>query len=287
MNDRSLSRREALLAGAASMTVAATASAEVSTASPLKGRLKQSVCKWCYSKTPLDELCQKSKEMGIVSIDLLSEADWDVPKKYGLASTMPMGLTGISDGWNNPTRHDKHVQDAERLLPIIREKGMNNVIVFSGNRDPGLTDQQGIKNCALGLKRIMPLAEKLGITVCMELLNSKRDHKGYMCDHTAWGVDLCKEVGSANFKLLYDIYHMQIMEGDVIDTLQRNKDYIGHYHTGGVPGRAEIDTTQELHYPAIAKAIIDTGYTGHFAHEFIPKRDPMTSLNDAVKLCDV
>ncbi len=254
---------------------------------PLKGRINHSVCRWCYSKIPLDDLCKAAKEMGIKSIDLTGPDEWPVLKKYGLTSAMPQGAgKGINDGFNDPKFHDELVASYEAIFPKLKEAGMTSVICFSGNRR-GMSDEQGAANCAVGLKRLMPSAEKYGITMIMELLNSKVDHKDYMCDHTAWGADLCKRVGSNNFKLLYDIYHMQIMEGDIIRTLRQYQQYIGHYHTGGNPGRNEIDETQELYYPAIMKAIVDTGFKGYVAQEFIPKRDPLTSLKEAVLLCDV
>src|SRR5437763_321346 len=189
-----ITRRSALgVMATSAAAIAASANAETAAiVAQGKGKYKHSVCKWCY-KMDLDELCKNAKEMGINSVELLDEKSWDVPKKYGLTCAMPSGITGISDGWNNPARHDKHVADAERLLPLAKQSGMDQFIVFSGNRDAGLTDKQGLENCALGLKRIMSLAEKLGITICMELLNSKVDHTGYMCDHTLWGVELCKQ----------------------------------------------------------------------------------------------
>ncbi|UCD75985.1 MAG: TIM barrel protein, partial [Phycisphaerales bacterium] len=189
-------------------------------------------------------------------------------------------------GWNRPENHDEFVKESERLLPLIKEAGVPSMIVFSGNRG-GISDSEGIRNCVTGLKRIMPLAERLGVNVCMELLNSKVDHKDYQCDHTAWGVEVVRGVGSDRFKLLYDIYHMQIMEGDVIRTIRDNIDHIGHFHTGGVPGRREIDDSQELNYSAICKAIVEAGYEGFLGQEFIPSRDPLTSLREAVAICDV
>lgn len=277
-----------LAAGAAGTLAAANANAQAAGApAPLKGRLKQSVCKWCYGKIPLDDFCQQIKPLGLLSVDLLGEADWPTVIKHGLTCAMANGPSGIGNGWNLPADHDKLVKESERLLPLVAEAGLPNMIVFSGNRR-GMDDQEGLKNCAKGLKRIMPLAEKLRVTVCMELLNSKRDHKDYMCDHTPWGVNLCKEIGSERFKLLYDIYHMQIMEGDVIATIQESHQYMGHYHTGGVPGRAEIDDTQELNYRRICEAIVETGFTGYLAQEFIPKReDPIASLAQGVQICDV
>jgi hydroxypyruvate isomerase len=253
----------------------------------LKGNINHSVCRWCYSKIPLEDLCKAASEMGIKSIELTGPEEWPTLKKYGLTSALPWGAgKGIEQGFNDPTLHDELVKSYEAIFPKLKDAGLNTVICFSGNRR-GMTDAQGLDNCAVGLKRLMPSAEKYGITMIMELLNSKVDHKDYMCDHTAWGVELCKKVGSNNFKLLYDIYHMQIMEGDIIRTIRSNKQYIGHYHTGGNPGRNEIDQSQEIYYPAVMKAIVETGYKGYVAQEFIPKRDPLTSLREAVLLCDV
>ena len=286
MTKHALTRRTLLGAVAGATLVSATGTAQESPATPMKGRLKQSVCKWCYSKMSLDELCAAAKEIGLVSIDLLNENEWATVKNYGLTCAMANGPSGIVEGWNLPADHDKLVEESERLLPLVAAAGLPNMIVFSGNRR-GMSDSEGLENCAQGLKRIMPLAESLGVTVCMELLNSKRNHKDYQCDHTAWGVELCKRIGSDRFKLLYDIYHMQIMEGDVIATIQENKDYIAHYHTGGVPGRHEIDETQELNYRRICEAIVETGFTGYLAQEFVPARDPIPSLRQAAGICDV
>jgi hydroxypyruvate isomerase len=196
------------------------------------------------------------------------------------------GLGGIERSWNRVEHHDKLVGAYETRIKEVAEAGMTNLICFSGNRK-GLDDEKGIENCALGLKRIMATAEKHKVNIVMELLNSKVNHKDYQCDHTAWGVEVCKAVGSERMKLLYDIYHMQIMEGDMIATIKKFKDYIAHYHTGGVPGRNEIDDTQEINYPAVMRAIVDTGYKGFVAQEFIPKRDPLTSLRQGVTICDV
>ena len=253
----------------------------------LKGNINHSVCRWCYSKIPLDDLCKAAKDMGIKGIDLAGPAEWPVLKKYGLTCSLPQGAgKGIPDGFNNPKFHDELVTSYEAIFPKLKEAGLTSVICFSGNRR-GMSNEEGMDNCVVGLKRLMPSAEKYGITMIMELLNSKVDHKDYMCDHTAWGAEMCKRVGSDNIKLLYDIYHMQIMEGDIIRTIREQNKYIGHYHTGGNPGRNEIDETQELYYPAIMKAIVDTGFKGFVAQEFIPKRDPLTSLKEAVLLCDV
>ncbi|WP_199736652.1 hydroxypyruvate isomerase family protein [Fibrisoma montanum] len=253
----------------------------------LKGRINHSVCRWCYSKIPLEDLAKAAKEIGIKSIELTGPDEWPILKKYGLTSALPQGAgKGIENGFNDPKFHDELVASYEAIFPKLKDAGLNTIICFSGNRR-GMSDADGIANCAKGLKRLMPSAEKYGITMIMELLNSKVNHKDYMCDHTAWGVELCKAVGSDNFKLLYDIYHMQIMEGDIIRTIRDNIKYIGHFHTGGNPGRNEIDETQEIYYPAVMKAIVDTGFKGYVAQEFIPKRDPLTSLKEAVILCDV
>ena len=254
----------------------------------LKGRIKQSVCRWCYNKRPLEDRAREAKAMGLQSIEVLGPNDWPIIQKYGLTCALPNGAgMGIEKGFNNPIYHDDLVASYEALFPKLVEAGLNTVICFSGNRK-GISDEEGLVNCTIGLKRLMPSAEKYKITLIMELLNSRVNHKDYQADKSAWGVELCKRVGSERFKLLYDIYHMQIMEGDIIATIKRDHQYFGHYHTGGVPGRAEIDDTQELNYPAIMKAIVDTGYQGYVAQEFIPKRpDPIASLKQAVEICDV
>ena len=252
----------------------------------MPSRINQSVCQWCYGKMPLDDLCRNAKDMGLKSVELLGEKQWDVPRKYGLTVAMANGPTEIEVGLNRPSEHDRFVRESERLLPMIAERKFPNMIVFSGNRG-GMSDGEGIENCAKALARIVPTAAKYGVTVCMELLNSKVDHLDYQCDHTAWGAELVKRVGSPRFKLLYDIYHMQIMEGDVIRTIRDNAAHIAHFHTGGVPGRNEIDETQELYYPRVMQAIAELGFTGYVAQEFIPKRDPMTSLRQGAKICDI
>ncbi|WP_041734754.1 hydroxypyruvate isomerase family protein [Dyadobacter fermentans] len=253
----------------------------------LNGKINHSVCKWCYGKIPLDTFAQECKKIGITSIELLGPEDWPTLKKYGLTCALPNGAgMGIEKGFNDLALHDELVKSYEELFPKLKEAGYKTVICFSGNRR-GMSDYDGMRNCAIGLRRLMPSAEKHGITMIMELLNSKVNHRDYMCDHTSWGAGLCEMVGSENFKLLYDIYHMSIMEGDVIATIKQYHKYIGHYHTGGVPGRAEIDDTQELYYPAIMKAIVDTGYKGFVAQEFIPKREPLASLKQCVEICDV
>ena len=274
----------ALLATLAS----ATLPSELRAALPRKGAINHSVCRWCYSKTPLEDLCRAGKEMGLQSIELQGPDEWPTLKKFGLTCAMANGAgMGIEKGWNRLENHAQLIESYEHVIPLVANAGLSNLICFSGNR-AGLSDEEGLKNCAIGLKKIAATAEKHRVNVVMELLNSKVNHKDYQCDHTAWGAQLCKAVGSDRFKLLYDIYHMQIMEGDVIETIKKFHPYIAHYHTGGVPGRAEIDETQELNYPAIMKAIVATGYKGHVAQEFIPKRaDAIASLRQGVDICDV
>jgi hydroxypyruvate isomerase len=262
-------------------TLAATPAAEGS-----PGSFRHSVCRWCYQKIPLDVLARESKRIGLESVELLDPPDWPVVRKYGLTCAMAMGVTRIPEGLNRLEHHAVMVPGMIERIGACADAGLPNVICFSGSRG-GMDDEVGLANCAVALKQIVGTAEKRGVTVCMELLNSKIDHHDYMCDHTAWGVELVKRVGSDRFKLLYDIYHMQIMEGDVIRTIRENHPYIAHYHTGGVPGRHEIDQTQELNYPAIARAIKETGHRGFLAQEFIPARDPITSLAEAVAICTV
>jgi hydroxypyruvate isomerase len=259
-------------------------------AAKLKGNIKHSVSKWCYGKIPLADFCQAVKEMGIESVELLGPSEWPVVKQQGLTCAMCNGPDQIGYGWNRLEHHDKLLAGFEKEIPKVAEFGFPNIITFSGNRvGKGYTvaDDEGLKNCVTGLKRLMPIAEKHKVTVILELLNSKVNHKDYMADHTAWGVQVCKQVGSERLKLLYDIYHMQIMEGDVIRTIKESYQYIGHYHTGGNPGRNEIDETQEINYPAVMKAIVATGYKGYVGQEFMPKRDPLTSLRQAIQICDV
>ena len=300
----SITRRAALtqLTGAVAVTAAAVslherlAAAEAAGGGALKGRVNHSVCKWCYPKISLEDLCVAGKGMGLSSIELLEVGDFPTLKKHDLGCAMVSGVPGgITSGLNRVENHDKIVEFYEKTAPLVAAAGFKNIICFSGNRK-GMSDEQGLENCAIGLKRIAPLCEKHKVLAVMELLNSKVNHPDYMCDHTRWGVELCKRVGSDTFKLLYDIYHMQIMEGDVIRTIKGDKDrgiesaapYIAHYHTGGVPGRNEIDDSQELNYPAIMKAILETGFKGHVAQEFIPRRaDVIASLRQGVGICDV
>lgn len=291
-----ISRRSALgkLAGTAAVgAVVADLSqrlhaAENAADGNLKGRVNHSVCKWCYPNIPLEDFCKAAKEIGLRSVELLEVKDFPTLKKYGLTCAMVTGVPGmIASGLNRTENHDKIVEFMEQAIPASAEFGSPNIICFSGNRG-GLDDEKGLENCAAGLKRIMPTADKHKVTVCMELLNSRKDHKDYQCDRSAWGIELAKRVGSERFKLLYDIYHMQIMEGDLIATIRKNHQYFAHYHTGGVPGRGEIDDSQEIHYPAVMKAILETGYKGFVAQEFVPKReDKIASLRQGVQICDV
>ncbi len=251
------------------------------------GRLKQSVSRWCYRDIPLPALCQAVSEMGLTAIDLLEEKDWPVAAEHGLVCSMGYGGGGsIADGLNDPANHDASVKGLLDSLPRAAKAKVPNLITFFGNRK-GRGDEDAMNNCVAALNRLKKAAEDNGVTICVELLNSKVNHKDYQGDRTAFGVEVVKRVGSPRVKLLYDIYHMQIMEGDVIRTIRDNKDWIAHYHTGGVPGRHELDETQELNWRSVAKAIVDTGFTGYFAHEFVPTRDPLTSLREAIALCDV
>ncbi|HXG67117.1 MAG TPA: sugar phosphate isomerase/epimerase family protein [Blastocatellia bacterium] len=252
-----------------------------------KGRLKQSVSRWCYNKIPLPDFCRAVADMGLTAIDLLEEKEWSVAAQYGLICSMGYAGGGtIPDALNVKANHDQIVKNFERTIPIAAKMKVPNVITFFGNRR-GMSDAEAIENCVIGLNRVKKIGEDNGVTICVEVLNSKVDHKDYHGDRTDFGLKVIKAVDSPRVKLLYDIYHMQIMEGDVIRTIRNNHQYIAHYHTGGVPGRHELDDTQELNWVAICKAIVDTGFTGYLAHEFVPTRDPLTSLREAVELCDV
>ncbi|MBM3737728.1 MAG: TIM barrel protein [Acidobacteria bacterium] len=287
-----ITRRTALTASAAAAASLGHRLEAADTASGMKGRIHHSVCKWCYAKVPLEDLCIAGKKMGLTSIELLGPSDWPVLARHGLTCAMASGvnvdgLGGIPRAFNRVEHHDKLVAAYEEFIAKAASAGLKNVICFSGNRD-GLPDDAGIENCAKGIQRLMSTCERHKVTLVMELLNSKVNHKDYQCDKTAWGVALVDKVGSERFKLLYDIYHMQIMEGDVIATILKYHPYFAHYHTGGVPGRAEIDDSQELNYPAIMRAIAGTGYKGFVAQEFVPKRpDALGSLDQGVKICDV
>jgi hydroxypyruvate isomerase len=252
-----------------------------------RGRLKQSVTRWTYRSMMLPDLCRAAADIGLTAIDLLEEPDWSVVRQFGLVCSMGYAGGGsIPDGLNVKANHNAIVANFERLIPRAETARVPNVITFFGNRR-GMSDEEATANCIEGLNRVKRVAEDHGVTICVELLNSKVNHKDYQGDRTSFGVQVMKAVDSPRVKLLYDIYHMQIMEGDVIRTIRDNHQYIAHYHTGGVPGRHELDDTQELNWRAIAKAVLDTGFTGYFAHEFVPTRDPLTSLSEAVALCDI
>jgi len=260
---------------------------ETKAPTPRKGRIRQSVSRWCYKNIPLDQLCQASAQMGLKGVDLLEVSEWDMPRKYGLICTMGYAGGGtIPDALNRTENHDAIEAAFRKNIPIAAKAGVPNVITFSGNRK-GMPDDEGARNCVIGLNRLKKIAEDNGVNICMELLNSKHDHHDYMCDHTAWGVRVVSEVNSPRIKLLYDIYHMQIMEGDLIATIRANIQWLGHFHTGGVPGRHELDNTQEVQWDGVMRGIADLNYTGYVAHEFVPSRDPLTSLREAVDLCDV
>jgi hydroxypyruvate isomerase len=250
-------------------------------------RLKQSVSRWPYNKIALPDFCRAVADMGLTAIDLLEEPEWTIARDHGLVCSMGYAGGGsIRDGLNVTANHDAIVRNFERLIPRAAQLNVPNVITFFGNR-MGTPDDRAAANCVAGLNRVKKIAEDHGVTICVELLNSRINHPDYQGDRTAFGVEIVKAVGSPRVKLLYDIYHMQIMEGDLIHTIRDNHAYIGHYHTGGVPGRHELDATQEINWPAVCRAIVDTGFTGYLAHEFVPTRDPITSLREAVALCDV
>jgi hydroxypyruvate isomerase len=251
----------------------------------VKGRINQSVSRWCYGKWSLDQLCETAKKLGIKAIDLLTPADFETVKKHGLVCGV-VESHSLTDGLADKQYHAECLAKLRTAIDATSAAGFPNVISFPGNRR-GMADDVGIENTVAALKQIVGYAEQKKVTILLEYLNSKVNHKDYMFDHTAWGVEVCKRVGSDRVKILYDIYHAQIMEGDIIRTIRANKDFIGHYHTGGNPGRNEIDDSQELNYPAIMRAIVETGFTGYVAHEFTPKRDPLQSLTDAVRICDV
>jgi len=250
--------------------------------------INHSVCRWCYNNTPLEELADQALDIGISSIELLNIDEWDVVLKRGLNCAISNGISiTISDGFNDPSLHGQFLDDYKRLIPAAAEKGIPNIICFSGNKR-NLSDEEGLEHCAQGLEPILKIAEKYNVNVIMELLNSKVDHIDYQCDHSEWGVALVEKLGSPNFKLLYDIYHMQIMEGDIISTITKYKDHIAHFHTGGVPGRNEIDETQEINYKAVMDAIKENGFKGYVAQEFIPTwKDPFKALSKAIDICSV
>lgn len=279
------------VAGMGTIAQGFAANSESSSSMKLKGNINHAVCRWTYNHLALDKLCETVKKIGVKAIDLIGPKEWGILKSYGVDSSMCNGAEiSLTEGWNDKQYHSTLIKNYEEHIELVAKAGYRNLICFSGNRN-GMDDKIGLKNCAEGLKKIMSTAEKKGVIIQMELLNSKIDHKDYMADKSDWSIQLCKEIGSPNFKLLYDIYHMQINEGDVIRTIQNHHEYFGHYHTAGVPGRHEIDDSQELFYPAIMQAIVKTGYSGYVAQEFIPTgktdQEKFVALKKAVKICDV
>jgi len=288
----------AAMLGSATVLSPALVQAQEDAAKPKwKGNIHHSVSAWCYgslfnpgknkpAKMTFEDFCKECARMGLESVELLGAKDWPTVKKAGLTCAMCNGPDNIGGGWNRVEQHDKLVAGFEKAIPEVAQFGFPNIITFSGNRR-GMSDQESLENCVKGLKRIVGAAEKNKVNIVLELLNSKVDHKDYMADHSAWGVELCKQVSSERLKLLFDIYHMQIMEGDLMRSIKDNGQYFGHYHTGGVPGRNEIDETQEIYYPAVMKAIVASGYKGFVGQEFVPKQDALTSLKKAIAICDV
>jgi hydroxypyruvate isomerase len=285
-----LSRRSALKTALSGVTIASLPSVSwAQQDSPIKrrGRIRQSASRWCYRDIPLDKLCAYAAQIGLQGIDLLNPEEYDVPARFGLVCSMAYAGGGeIPSAMNRVENHARIEEGFRKYIPLAAKAGVSNVITFSGNRN-GMSDDEGAKNTVAGLTRVKKIAEDHGVTICMELLNSKVDHHDYMCDHTTWGVQVVQAVNSPRVKLLFDIYHMQIMEGDLVRTIQKNIDWIGHFHTGGVPGRHELDGTQEVQWDGVMRGIAATNFRGFVAHEFVPARDPLTSLREAADLCDV
>ena len=285
-----LSRRMILktaITGATMASVPSMSWPQQNTPIKRKGQIKQSVSRWCYQKIPLDDLCAYAAQIGLKGVDLLGPEEYEVPGRHGLICTMGYGGGGeIPTALNRVDNHARIEEGFRKNIPLAAKAGVPNVITFSGNR-AGMSDEEGAKNTIAGLNRVKKIAEDHGVTICLELLNSKIDHKDYMCDHTAWGVQVVQAVNSPRVKLLFDIYHMQIMEGDLVRTIQQNIQWLGHFHTGGVPGRHELDGTQEVQWDGVMRGIAATNFQGYVAHEFVPARDPLTSLRQAADLCDV
>jgi hydroxypyruvate isomerase len=285
-----LSRRAVLktvLSGATIASLPSISWSQQNSSIKRKGRIRQSVSRWCYRDIPLDKLCAYAAQIGLQGIDLLNPEEYEVPSRYGLVCSMAYAGGGeIPSAMNRVENHARIEDGFRKYIPLAAKAGVSNVITFSGNRN-GMSDDEGAKNTIAGLNRVKKIAEDHGVTICMELLNSKIDHHDYMCDHTAWGVHVVQAANSPRVKLLFDIYHMQIMEGDLVRTIQKNIDCIGHFHTGGVPGRHELDGTQEVQWDGVMRGIAATNFRGFVAHEFVPARDPLTSLREAADLCDV
>ena len=288
---KGISRRDTfrLLGVAAAAACVPHSAAGQAEPAKLKGRIRQSVTRGTFSKMPIDEFCSTVKALGIVGVDLIGRNDWPALKEHGLAATMVPGAGSIKDGLNNTAKHPEFLKQFRENIAAAAEFGWKRVIALAGDRK-GISDAEGLAACVPILKEAVKIAADHDVTICMELLNSKVNHPGYMCDHTAWGVELCQRVDSPRLKLLYDIYHMQIMEGDIIRTITDNIAHIDHFHTAGNPGRKDLDEDQELFYPAIMRVIAKLteagSYSGYVAHEFNPKNG-VASLRQAVQLCDV
>jgi hydroxypyruvate isomerase len=275
------------VSGAAIASIPSMSWPEQKSPTPRKGQIKQSVSRWCYEKIPLDDLCVYAAQIGLKGVDLLKPDEYEIPGRYGLVCSMAYAGGGeIPTALNRVENHARIEEGFRKNIPVAAKAGVPNVITFSGNR-AGMSDEEGAKNTIVGLNRVKKIAEDHGVTICLELLNSKVNHKDYMCDHTAWGVQVVQAVNSPRVKLLYDIYHMQIMEGDLVRTIQQNIQWLGHFHTGGVPGRHELDGTQEVQWDGVMRGIVAAKFQGYVAHEFVPARDPLTSLREAADLCDV
>jgi hydroxypyruvate isomerase len=275
------------VSGATIASIPSLSWAEQSVPTRRKGQIKQSVSRWCYEKIPLDDLCIYAAQIGLKGVDLLKPDEYEIPGRHGLVCSMAYAGGGeIPSALNRVENHARIEEGFRKNIPLAAKAGVPNVITFSGNR-ASMSDEEGAKNTIAGLNRVKKIAEDHGVTICMELLNSKVNHKDYMCDHTAWGVQVVQAVNSPRVKLLYDIYHMQIMEGDLVRTIQQNIQWLGHFHTGGVPGRHELDGTQEVQWDGVMRGIVAANFQGYVAHEFVPTRDPLTSLREAVDLCDV
>jgi hydroxypyruvate isomerase len=285
-----LSRRKMLKSAVSGATIAAIPSMswpEQNVPIRRKGQIKQSVSRWCYEKIPLEDLCASAAQIGLKGVDLLGPDEYEIPGRHGLVCSMAYAGGGeIPNALNRLENHARIEEGFRKNIPLAAKAGVPNVITFSGNR-AGMSDEEGAKNTIVGLNRVKKIAEDHGVTICMELLNSKVNHKDYMCDHSAWGVRVVQAVNSPRVKLLYDIYHMQIMEGDLVRTIQQNIQWLGHFHTGGVPGRHELDGSQEVQWDGVMRGIVAANFQGYVAHEFVPTRDPLTSLREAVDLCDV
>lgn len=296
MQDSELTRRDFIKASAVSTTliVAGTHRAHAAGVDKIKGkvvhkgRIKQSVCGGCLRKARMDaeQTASLLTKISVVGRDLVGRDDWPLLKKHGLVATMVSGAGSIRKGLNDKSMHPKFLDDFKNNIKAAAEYKWPNVICMAGDRK-GISDEEGMDNCHTILKEAVKIAEDHQVTICMELLNSRVNHPGYMCDKSTWGFELCRRVDSPRFKMLYDIYHMQIMEGDLIATIRKNIKYIGHFHTAGVPGRHELDENQEIYYPAVMRAILEAGYTGYVAHEYTPLRDPVQSLVQAIRTCDV